>query len=224
MSSSGRRDLLGRRRVAVQVPLGQPHAADVDRPGGAHAVGVPEDELGGTAADVDHQERRPRRCAPWAARRRPARRWRRGRTARPPRRPVITSGACPRVADDHVLEVLPVGRVPGRAGGRPCAPRSPRGPALRRRTRRARRGCARRPPAPADRWRRRPAPAARPPCAGAGRCAAPAAGTSATSRRMELVPQSMAATRVTRRSPRAGRRGRPPTTPPSRRRRGRRSG
>ncbi len=53
---------------------------------------------------------------------------------------------------------------------------------------------------------------------------APSAGTSATSSRMELVPQSIEATRVMRRPLRAARRGRRPTTPPSPRPRGRRSG
>src|SRR5262249_24139703 len=46
---------LGRRGgggVVVQVPLGQPDAADVPRAGARHPVGSPQDELGGAAADV----------------------------------------------------------------------------------------------------------------------------------------------------------------------------
>ena len=87
MSASAGGTSLGGRRVAVQVPLGQPHAADVDRAGRPHAVGVAEHELGRAAADVDHQERRPGRGrAVRRGGRGRARRSRRGRTARPPRR------------------------------------------------------------------------------------------------------------------------------------------
>ena len=58
MSASAAATCVGGRRVVVQVPLGQPHAADVDRAGRADAVAVAEDELGRAAADVDDQERR----------------------------------------------------------------------------------------------------------------------------------------------------------------------
>ena len=46
------------RRVAAQVPLGEAHAADVDRARGRQAAVVTEHELGRAAADVDDEERR----------------------------------------------------------------------------------------------------------------------------------------------------------------------
>ena len=52
----------------------------------------------------------------------------------------------------------------------------------------------------------------------------PESGTSVTSRRIELVPQSMEATRVMSRRPGAARTAPRPTTPPCRPLRGRRSG
>ena len=50
----GGRHLGRRRRVAAQVPLGHPDAADVDRPGLVDVEGA-ADELGGPAAEVDHE-------------------------------------------------------------------------------------------------------------------------------------------------------------------------
>ncbi|OPZ55431.1 MAG: hypothetical protein BWY91_01029 [bacterium ADurb.BinA028] len=49
-----RGDLVGGRRVAAQVALGEPHATDVDRASGLHRVGAP-DELRGAATDVDDE-------------------------------------------------------------------------------------------------------------------------------------------------------------------------
>ena len=118
-------------------------------------------------------------------------------------RPVTTSGACPRVprtmsSKSPRLAASRVALVADHAHRRRAELAR-----RRRRTRRARAGCARSPPGPAGRWRRRPGRAGRPPSAAAGRCARRRPATSATSSRMELVPQSMAATRVTRR-PRSG--------------------
>ena len=42
-------------RVAVQVPLGHPDAADVHADGGGHRPGLAEHELGRAAADVGDQ-------------------------------------------------------------------------------------------------------------------------------------------------------------------------
>ena len=128
MSASARRDLVGGRRVAVQVPLGQPDAADVDRAGRPHAGGVAEHELGRAAADVDDQERRPRRRA--AVRR--GRGVERGGGAEEgqlrllaagDRRPAAGRG-WPRTI---VLEVGAVGGVAGGAGGDHPDRRSRRG-------------------------------------------------------------------------------------------------
>jgi hypothetical protein len=56
---SGRLDLLDRRRVAGQVPLGHPYRPDVYGLRGTHVtVAVAENELGRAAADVEHEVRR----------------------------------------------------------------------------------------------------------------------------------------------------------------------
>ena len=151
------------------------------------------------AADVDDQERRLGGGPTVRPRARRGRRWRRGTTARPPRR------RSPRRAPaeggrHHVLEVGAVGGVAGGAGGHHPHRGRPEVAGLARRTRRGRAGCARWPRGPAGRWRRRPGRAGRPPSAAPGRCARRRPATSATSRRIELVPQSIAATRVTRSS------------------------
>ena len=74
-----RRELLGRRRVGVQVALGVAHDADL----GGHVEGdlaaLADHELGRAAADVDHQQPARRRA-------RRARSSRRGRSGAPPRR------------------------------------------------------------------------------------------------------------------------------------------
>ena len=226
MSSSARRISLGGRRVAVQVPLGQPHAADVDRPRRPHAVAVAEDELGRAAADVDHQERRPRRRrsrAPAAAA---------SREAVAPRKDSSASSR----AGDHVgplpergrrtmsSKSCAVGGVPGGAGGhhahRGRAEVAGGGGVLGEHLPRALDGLR----APAGRWRRRPARAARPPCAAAGRCARRRPGRRRPAGGWSWCRSRSPRPGVTRRPRPAGRTARRPTTPPSRRPRGRRSG
>ena len=107
----GRLDLPGRGRVAVQVPLGQPDAADVHRAGGQAPPGaVAEHELGRAAADVHHQVRaRQRRCR---RRRSSAVAPAKDRAASSP--PVSTSGGWP---EDHRHGGEELGRVGGVAGG-----------------------------------------------------------------------------------------------------------
>jgi len=57
----GGADVLLRRRIGPQVPLGDPDAANVDRARHLHvctdAVPLPQHHLGGTTADVHHDER-----------------------------------------------------------------------------------------------------------------------------------------------------------------------
>ena len=207
----GRGDLLGGRRVVVQVPLGQPDAADVHRPGRLHAVASP------STNSVDPPPMSATRNGGGGRRRGPARRRGRGRAEEgqlgllPARR--STSGSAPSVATHHRLEVVPVGGVPGGAGGdHPHRARPPSSQAWRR-TRRARPGCARSPRVRAGRCGRRPDRAGPAPCAAAGRSCAPAAG----SRRRPAAGSSWCRSRSRRpgscRAPRPTRTGRPPTTP-----------
>ena len=108
---------LGRRRVAVQVPLGQPHAADVDRRAARTAVAR-------RRARTRSSRRRCRRPGTAARRLAPCARAAASSEAVAPRkdssassRPVITSGVCARaIARTIVLEVGAVGGVAGGAG------------------------------------------------------------------------------------------------------------
>ena len=107
----GRRHLLVRRRVAVQVPLGHPDAADVDRdlPLG-HTAGPAEDEFGGAAADVGNQERPGIRSGGEFG----------GRPGEGQHRLLVTGEDLGRDAEhlfDHVSELGRVAGVPGGAGG-----------------------------------------------------------------------------------------------------------
>ena len=51
------RHLHRRRRIGVQAAFGQPDAADVGRVAGLH-LALPQHHLGGSAAEIDHDERR----------------------------------------------------------------------------------------------------------------------------------------------------------------------
>ena len=198
--------LLGGRRVVVQVPLGHPHAADVDRARCRHVASA-EHQLGRPAADVDDQERRRGVAG------RAARGSRRRTTAGPPRR---------RSRPPARHRAAPARRRRSRRGSRRRATRTWRRSApARHRSRGSPRHRRRRPRrsapgrrATAARCGRRPRPAGRSPSAGRPRAAVPARRVeSATSSRIELVPQSTAATRVTPRLRRPlGRRI--PTAPP----------
>ena len=53
-----RAELGRRRRIAAEEPLGQPDGADVEAEPRVETVRAGDDELGGAAADVEH-ERRP---------------------------------------------------------------------------------------------------------------------------------------------------------------------
>ena len=109
--------LVAGRRVAVQVPLGHPDAADVDRdrPHGmlspliGPAAGRPEHELGRAAADVE----RPERAAvmPASSAVAPV------NDSMASSDPVSTSGAIAEYLLDLAGELGRVARVPGGAGG-----------------------------------------------------------------------------------------------------------
>ena len=208
---------VGGRRVGVQVPLGHPHAADVDRPGRLDVGRSPQHELGRAAADVDDEVRGP--AAPTAR--------------RSPVAPVKDNSRL-LVAGDHLgaTRGRRTRRAPRRRTRPGCAAsrdaevatkRTRSAPERRgtaRRTRGHRRRCAPSPPGRCRRCGRRPARAARSPSGGRRRSARPSWPTSATSSRIELVPQSMAATRAampsltarcrppSRRGPASGRIGR----------------
>ena len=106
------RELVGRRRVVTHEPLGQANAAHPrgDRVFRAARLGA-DDELGGPAADVEHQVRRRRgrgssRCVP-------------PRNDRPASRsPLITSSSLPVQLEDGRGELLAVLRVADGARGR----------------------------------------------------------------------------------------------------------
>ena len=113
--------------------------------------------------------------------------------------PVTTSGSTPSALADAADELV---AVRGVAGGRGRDEPHPLGARARAITRgvasAARRRCAPAPRGRAGRCGRRPARAGRSPSAGRRRAACrPPASTSATSSRIEFVPQSIAATRVT---------------------------
>ena len=200
MSAAGRGDLRRGRRVVVQVPLGHADAADVDRAGRRAPRSVAEDELGRAAADVDDEVRLRRSLAAASSRVAPA------KDSSASSSPVIDLGLD---AEDLARRRRRTRRGSRRRG----SPRS-------RRSARARRRCSR------DRPRRtsRSAAKVRSSASGASRpvrstpwpsrtisirrsTSASVAGvgsTSATSSRIELVPQSIggdpASRRLARRS------------------------
>ena len=90
----------------VQVPLGHPYAADVDRPRRAGTASVAEHELGRAAADVD-DEARARRRSPASSRVAPA------NDSAASSSPVTTSGSTPSAlahAGDELVAVRDVAR------------------------------------------------------------------------------------------------------------------
>ena len=128
-------------------------------------------------------------------------RWRRRRTAPPPRRAVITSGSTPRIARTPVTNSSRLRGVPGGAGGdHPDAARRRAGRSDRR-SPAGRRRCGPARPGRARRSGPRPAPSrtisirrTRSTSARLGRC-------RRSSSRIELVPQSTAATRGSAHAP-----------------------
>ena len=230
MSASARATSSAVGRVAVQVPLGQPDAADVDRAGRAHAGGVAEHELGRAAADVDHQERRLRRGGAVGG----GRRVQRGGGAEEGQLRLLAPGdrrpgGCPRVASTMSS------KSPGwpRRGSRWWRPS---GPPSAPRSRAGRRVLGEHLPGALDRLGGQPAGgvdalrrAGRPPCGAAGRCAPrpagrrrPAGGWSWCRSRCGRATPGHGGSRC--RAPGRRRRDRRPTTPPCPRPRGRRSG
>ena len=203
--------LLGGRRVGVQVRLGDPHAADVDRDRRARASLAPTRELGRAAPDVDDEERataRPVRpaVAPWNER----------RASSSPESSSGVGARAPRVAAAKNSSRFVASRASARrrrpgarsAGARDGVRVLPEHGERCGRSRRGRGGASRRRPRP-----RRVMCIRR--SSGRERCRrARRGGTSATRSRTELVPMSTAATRVTRAGPRPRRR------PGRRRRRG----
>ena len=116
MSAIARRDLARGRRVAAQVPLGHPHAADVDRAARRRAGrcratnSVEPPPMSTTRYGVG--DRAPRR----------ARASRRRRTARASSSPVTTSGSTPRRSRTPATNVVAVARVAGAPTSRRSAP------------------------------------------------------------------------------------------------------
>ncbi len=178
--------------VLAEVAFGQPDAADVHAPGGHDAVGVPQHELRAAAAEVHHQD------GVLAAGRQDAAGAGEGQCGflvagdhfgfdaeEAPGSPSMNICAVPGIPAWRRLRRSGLCRHRAR-GSVPHTPASPGrcGPGPRARTRR---------------WRQRPGPAA-PHAFHAPRRSAPCpvgpCSMSAMSRRMELVPQSMAATRV----------------------------
>ena len=155
VGGGGRGDLGRRRRVAAQVPLGHPDAADVDR------AGRPRRRVG---ADGRTRSSR-RRCRPRGTGRSTPARQPAGRTgegeARPPRRPVTTSGAMPtprRRSRTPSTNSAALRGVTGGRGGHEPDPLDARASALRGVRRRATRACGPSPRGRARRCGRRPWP------------------------------------------------------------------
>ena len=147
MSASARADLLGR-SAGRRAGAARSAARSRCRPSGPPAR---RRRRRGRTRSSRRRCRRPGTAAAAAARRapaprRPARRWRRGRTAPPPRAPVTTSGCWPEGGDAPCPRSRRGWRRPGWRWWPPCAPRSRRARGRRRRTRRAPAGCARSPP------------------------------------------------------------------------------
>ncbi len=182
----GRRHLRGRRRVVVQVPLGQPHAADVDRPGRRDRPWCP----GRPRWSLRRCRRRGTGPAPGQAA---------GGAVEGQGRLLLAGDDLGRDAEDvlHHRRRTPTG---SRRRGWPRSPPCARGPhRARARARRSRssavpvRLSAARPSRPV---RSTPSPSRTTRISRCRSCLR-VPSTSATSRRIELVPQSTTATLVT---------------------------
>ena len=195
--------LLRGRRIGVQELLGEPHAPDVDRAQAFGLVGA-DDELGRTAADVDDEIRarvrsgsRSRRGTRAAPRPRP-------RAARAARRARCSTGS---KRSSRLLASRAALVAVARTRSTPSSSMTPRYSRSTASVRSIASGCSVR--SRSTPWPRRVICVRR--STVTSLASRPRPSTSATSRRVELVPMSIAATRVIAGAPR-------PNGPPDRRR------